>query len=57
MVKVLEVYSNEKLDSSKGVIRNRKLFLATPEEIKTGLGKQRVMDYKRIIIRRGGKEI
>ena len=51
-----KVYSSEKL-TSKGVIRNRKLSLATPEKIQTALGKQEIMDYKSLNIGRGGEEI
>ena len=36
---------HEKLNSSKGVIRIRKLFLATSEEITKSLGKQGFTDY------------
>ena len=41
----------------KGVIRNREIFFATPEEIKVAQGKQGVTDYKRITIIRVGKGI
>ena len=35
-----KTYPHEKLNTTKGVIRNRELSLATTEEIKTVLGKQ-----------------
>ena len=34
-----------------------KLSLATPEEMKTALGKKGVMDYKRFTIRQGNEKI
>ena len=49
--------THEKLNTAVWFIRNKELSLSMPEKIKTDLGKQRVMNYKRIIIRRGGKEI
>ena len=42
-----KVYSHEKLNTLKGVIRNREL----------SLWKQVITDYERIIIRKGGEEI
>ena len=46
-----KVYSEEKLNNLKGVIRvNRELSLATSEEIQSALGTQRVMDGKTITI-------
>ena len=45
------------LKTSKGGIRNRELSFATPEEIQTTLGKQGVMNYKRITIRKGSEKI
>ena len=47
----LKVYPYE-----KGVIRDRELSLVTPEENNV-LGKKGIMDYKKITIRRSGKEI
>ena len=38
-------------------IRRGELSLATPEEIKTALGKQGVTDNKRKNIKKGGEEI
>ena len=52
-----KAYPHERLNTSKGVIRNRDLSLAISEEIKTALGKQEVTDYKRITIERVGEEI
>ena len=48
---------HEKLNTLNRFIRNRDLSLATSEKIKTALGEQGVTDYKRVTIRRGGKEI
>ena len=39
-------YLNEKLNTSKGVIRSRKLALATEEEIALALGKQGVINIR-----------
>ena len=52
-----KTYPHEKFNTSKGIIRNKELFLATLEEIKTALEKQSIIDYKKITIRRGGEEI
>ena len=46
-------YPHNIFNTSKWVIRNRELSIATSLEIKAALGK----DYKRIIIRRGTDEI
>ena len=54
---IYKTYLHEKLNTTKGIIRNRGLSSTTPEEIKTDLEKQEVTDYKRIIITRRGKEI
>ena len=40
-----KVYLHEKLNTSKGIIRNREFYLATPDELKKALGKQGMMDY------------
>ena len=52
-----KAYPHERLDTSKGVIRNRDLSIATPEEMTTALGKQAFTDSKRITTRKGGEEI
>ena len=51
------VYPHDRLNTSKGVIRSRELSLATLEEIKIALGKQEVIDYKNVSIRRGREKI
>ena len=50
-------YSHEKLNTSKGVIRTRKLTLATEEEIALALEKQGVTNIGRIFIRKGEEQI
>ena len=52
-----KAYPHEKLNTSKGVIESKKLFLATAEEIRAALEKQGVADYKRIRIKIGIEEI
>ena len=47
--------SHEKLNTSRGVIRIRKLSLATEEEISIAVGKQGVTNIKRITIRKEEK--
>ena len=37
-----KIYPTERLNTSNGVIRNKELFLDTPEEIQTALRKQLV---------------
>ena len=50
-------YSNEKLNTSKRVIRSRELALATEDRIASALGKQGVTNIKRISIRKGEQRI
>ena len=50
-------YPHERLNTSKGVIRSRKLLLAIAEEMKMVLGKQGVTNIRRISIRKGEKQI
>ena len=45
------------VNTSKGVIRSRELALATEEEIASALGKQGVIDIRRISIRKGEERI
>ena len=52
-----KVSPHKKLNMSKWIIWNNKLFLATSEEIQTALIEQGVTDYKTITIWRGGEEI
>ena len=52
-----KIYPHDKLNTSNGSIRGKELSSATPEEIKAALGKQGVIDYQRITIRRACKEI
>ena len=47
---------HEKLNTSKGVIKNRELFQATSEENKINLEKSELMNYKRINIRMVSEE-
>ena len=48
-------YPHEKLNTSKGVIRSRKL--ATEKEIASALGKREVMNIRKISIRKGEEQI
>ena len=48
---------HKRLSTPKGVIRSRKLSLATSEEIRAALGKQGVTDHERITFRKGGEKI
>ena len=50
-------YSHEKLNTSKGVISGRNLALATEEEIASALGKQGVINIRRICIRKSDGRI
>ena len=50
-------YPHEKLNSSKGDIRNRELALATEEEIVSALGKHGVTNIRRISIRKSEERI
>ena len=50
-------YQHERLNTSKGVIRSRKLPLAIAEEMTVALGKQGVTNIRRISIRKGEKQI
>lgn len=43
-----KAYPHDRLNISKGVVRNRELFPDTPEEIHAALGKQGVTNGKRI---------
>ena len=52
-----KAYPQEKLNTPKGVVRSRELALAAVEEITAALGKQRVAEVKRIIIRKVEKKI
>ena len=45
-----KIYPHENLNTTKGVIRNWELSLATPEDIQTDLGKQGVTNQKKITI-------
>ena len=51
------VYPQEKLNTSKGVIRSRELASATEEEIASALGKQEVTSIRRISIRKSEERI
>ena len=53
----MQIYPQEIINFSKGVIRSKTLSFTIPKEIQTSLGKQSVMVYKRITIRRGGEKI
>ena len=46
-----KAYLYDRINTSKGVIRNEEVFLATSEEIKKAFRKQKVIDNKRISIR------
>ena len=50
-------FPHERLNTSKGVIRSRKLPLAIAEETTVVLGKQGVTNIRRISIRKGEKQI
>ena len=52
-----KVFPHERLNTSKGVIRYKDLSRATSKEIKTVLGKQGIINNKRINIWKGGKEM
>lgn len=52
-----KVFPHGKLNTSKGVIRNQELSLATTDEIRTAFKKQGVIDHKRITIKRNGQNI
>ena len=41
----------------KGVIRNRKLALATEEEMAAALGNQGVTNIRRVNIKKGGEKV
>ena len=51
------MYPQEKLNTSKGVIRSRELALAIEDKIASALGKQGVTNIKRISIRKGEQRI
>ena len=48
-----KAYPRDRLSTSKGVIRNKELALATPKGIKAVSLKQEVTTYKMIMIRTG----
>ena len=52
-----KAFPHKRLYSSKGLVKNRKLSLAIPEEIQTASEKQTVTNCKRITIRRNIEEI
>ena len=48
----IKAYPHERLNTSKGVIRNGELSLCSITEIKNELKKQNVIDVKRITIKK-----
>ena len=50
-------YPHAKLNTSKGIVRNKELSLATPEEIETAFKKQGIKEYRRVTIRRNDETI
>ena len=47
-----KIYQYTRLNTLKGIFRNRDLLLSTLKEVKSAFGKQGVTDYKRVTIRR-----
>ena len=50
-------YPHVKLNTSKGIVRSKKLSFATPEEIETAFKKQGIKEYRRVTIRQNDETI
>ena len=51
------VYPHKTLNTSKGIIRDRRLYCCSDEEIKENLAKQGVTNVRRILIRKNNEQV